>query len=76
MQTRTRNNTTQEVADVLKGLEKAAVTTHTGADGDAIGSAVALVYLVRSVGAAGVFCHAEPVPNYLQWLLPNEPFVE
>src|SRR5919112_4179723 len=76
MQTRTRNNTTREVADFLKGLEKAAVTTHTGADGDAIGSAVALVYLVRSVGAEAVFCHAEPVPNYLQWLPPNEPFVE
>jgi bifunctional oligoribonuclease and PAP phosphatase NrnA len=76
MQTRTRNNTTREVADFLKGFEKAAVTTHTGADGDAIGSAVALVYLVRSLGAEAVFCHVEPVPNYLQWLLPNEPFVE
>ncbi len=76
MQTRTRNNTTREVANFLKGLEKATITTHTGADGDAIGSAVALVYLVRSLGAEAVFCHAEPVPNYLQWLLPNEPFVE
>jgi bifunctional oligoribonuclease and PAP phosphatase NrnA len=76
MRTRTRNNTTGEIADFLKGLEKAAVTTHTGADGDAIGSAVALVYLARSVGAEAVFCHAEPVPNYLRWLLPNEPFLE
>jgi phosphoesterase RecJ-like protein len=76
MQTRARNNTTREVADFLKGLEKVAVTTHTGADGDAIGSAVALVYLVRSLGAEAVFCHFEPVPNYLAWLLPNEPYVE
>jgi len=76
MRTRARNNTTREIADFLKGLERAAVTTHTGADGDAIGSAVALVYLVRSLGAEAVFCHAEPVPNYLSWLLPNEPFVE
>jgi bifunctional oligoribonuclease and PAP phosphatase NrnA len=76
MRTRTRNNTTGEIADFLKGLEKAAVTTHTGADGDAIGSAVALVYLARSLGAEAVFCHAEPVPNYLRWLLPNEPFLE
>jgi phosphoesterase RecJ-like protein len=64
------------VADFLKGLTKAAVTTHTGADGDAIGSAVALVYLVRSLGGEAVFCHAEPVPNYLEWLLPNEPLAE
>jgi bifunctional oligoribonuclease and PAP phosphatase NrnA len=76
MQTRTRNNTTREVADFLKGLTKAAVTTHTGADGDAIGSAVALVYLVRSLGGEAVFCYAEPVPNYLEWLLPNEPLAE
>jgi phosphoesterase RecJ-like protein len=76
MQTGTRNNTTREIADFLKGLEKVAVTTHTGADGDAIGSAVALVYLVSSLGAEAVFCHTEPVPNYLRWLLPNEPFDE
>jgi phosphoesterase RecJ-like protein len=76
MQRRTRNNTTREVADFLRGLDKAAVTTHTGADGDAVGSAVALVYLVRSLGAEAVFCHSEPVPNYLRWLLPNEPLLE
>ncbi len=76
MQAKARNNTTREVADFLKGLEKAAVTTHTGADGDAIGSAVALVYLVRSLGAEAVFCHSEPVPNYLRWLLPNEPMTK
>ena len=76
MRTRARNNTTREIADFLKGLERAAVTTHTGADGDAIGSAVALVHLARSLGAEAVFCHAEPVPDYLRWLVPNEPFVE
>ena len=76
MRTRARNNTTREIADFLKGLEKAAITTHTGADGDAIGSAVALVYLARSLGAEAVFCYAEPVADYLRWLLPNEPFVE
>ncbi|CAA9456275.1 MAG: RecJ [uncultured Rubrobacteraceae bacterium] len=76
MQAKAKNNTTREVADFLKGLERAAVTTHTGADGDAIGSAVALVYLVRSLGAEAVFCHSEPVPNYLRWLLPNEPLTE
>ncbi len=76
MQTRTKGNTTREVADFLKGLNQAAVTTHTGADGDAIGSAVALVYLVRSLGAEAVFCHAEDVPSYLRWLLPDEPLRE
>ena len=69
MQTSTTGNTTREVANFLKTLQRAAVTTHTGADGDAIGSAVALVHLIRSLSAEAVFCHAEAVPNYLRWLL-------
>jgi bifunctional oligoribonuclease and PAP phosphatase NrnA len=77
MQGHTRaNNTAREVADFLRSLDKVAVTTHVGADGDAIGSAAALVYLVRSLGAEARFCHTEEVPNYLRWLLPDEPLVE
>ena len=70
------NNTTREVADLLKGLEMVAVTTHVGADGDAIGSSAALVRLLRSLGAEAVFCHREPVPNYLRWLVPGEALTE
>ena len=76
MRTHTKSNTIREVADFLRGLDRAAVTTHTGADGDAIGSAVALVYLLRSLGAEAAFCYAEEVPNYLRWLLPDEPLRE
>jgi bifunctional oligoribonuclease and PAP phosphatase NrnA len=72
MTTRTRNNSTPEVAEFLKTLERVAVTTHVGADGDAIGASAALVRLMRSMGAAAIFCHAEEVPNYLRWLLPDE----
>jgi phosphoesterase RecJ-like protein len=76
MTTRTRNNTTREVAGFLKTLDRVAVTTHVGADGDAIGAAAALVRLMRSSGAAAIFCHAEEVPNYLKWLLPDDAFRE
>jgi bifunctional oligoribonuclease and PAP phosphatase NrnA len=34
------------------------------------------VRLMRSLGAAAIFCHAEEVPNYLRWLLPDEAFRE
>jgi len=44
MQTRTTNNTTRQIADFLKSLDRAAATTHNG-DADAIGSAAALVCL-------------------------------
>ena len=76
MTVRTTGNTTREVAEFLKSLQKTAITTHTGVDGDAIGSAVALVYLMRALDAEAVFCHAEAVPNYLGWLLPDEPLKE
>jgi phosphoesterase RecJ-like protein len=76
MTTRTKNNTTREVAEFLKTLDRVAVTTHVGADGDAIGASAALVRLMRSLGAAAVFCHAEEVPSYLRWLLPDEAFRE
>jgi phosphoesterase RecJ-like protein len=74
--TRTRNNTVGEVAAFLKTLDRVAITTHVGADGDAIGASAALVRLTRSLGAAAVFCHAEKVPDYLRWMLPEEVFTE
>ncbi len=76
MTTRTRNNTVPEAAEFLKTLDRVAVTTHVGADGDAIGASAALVRLMRSLGAAAIFCHAEEVPNYLRWLLPEDAFRE
>ncbi len=72
----TANNTTREVGEFLKTLDRAAVTTHVGADGDAIGASAALVRLLRGLGVPAVFCHAEPVPDYLRWLLPDEVFTE
>jgi bifunctional oligoribonuclease and PAP phosphatase NrnA len=74
--TRTKNNTVQEVAEFLKTLDRVAVTTHVGADGDAIGASAARVRMMRALGAAAVFCHAEEVPSYLRWMLPEEIFRE
>lgn len=71
MTTSTTGNTTREVADFLKTLDRVAITTHVGADGDAIGASAALMRLMRALGAEAAFCHAEEVPNYLQWLIPD-----
>lgn len=72
----TGRQVTFEVIDFLKGLKRAAVTTHVGPDGDAIGSAIALVRLLHSLGAEARFCHTEEVPVYLRWLLVDEPLKE
>ncbi len=71
MTTRTTSNTTREVAHFLKTLDRVAITTHVGADGDAIGASAALLNLMHALGAEAVFCHAEEVPGYLAWLLPD-----
>ena len=76
MTTRTQDNTIHEVAQFLKTLDRVAITTHVGADGDAIGASAALLRLMRAMGASAVFCHAEEVPGYLRWLLPEEIFTE
>ena len=76
MTTQTTNNSIREVADFLKTLDRVAITTHVGADGDAIGASAALLRLMRHLGAEAVFCHAETVPEYLRWLLPDEALTE
>src|ERR671920_940566 len=76
MTTRTTNNTVGEISDYLKTLDRVAVTTHVGSDGDAIGASAALVRLMHALGADAVFCHAEAVPEYLNWLLPDGALTE
>ena len=63
MKTRTKNNTLAEIAEFLKTLDRVAVTTHVGSDGDAIGASAALVRLMRRLGATAVICHAEGAPE-------------
>src|ERR671912_563060 len=70
MKTRTKNNTLAEIAQFLKSLDRVAVTTHVGSDGDAIGASAALVRLMRQLGVTAVFCHAEN-PLYAEYNLVN-----
>src|SRR5918997_2802776 len=76
MKTRTKNNTLAEIAEFLKTLDRVAVTTHVGSDGDAIGASAALVRLMCRLGTKAVFCHSEGAPAYLGWLLPDKPLRE
>ncbi len=71
MTTQTTGNALGEIADYLKTLDKVAVTTHVGADGDAIGSSAGLLALMRALGAEVIFCHREEVPKYLRWMIPD-----
>lgn len=66
-----RDDSLDGIPSLLRGLKRVAVTTHVGADGDAIGSSAAMLDLLRKLGVEAVFCHAEKVPGYLQWLIPD-----
>lgn len=72
----TESNTIEEAARFLKTRSRVAITTHTGVDGDAVGSSAALFYLVRHLGAEATLCHSEELPEYLGWLLPEAPSPE
>lgn len=76
MQKAQASNAPQEIADYLRELDKVAISTHVGSDGDAIGSSVAMLYLMRALGAEAVICHREGVPGYLSWLPPDEVLTE
>src|SRR5919106_1039944 len=76
MKTRTKNNTLAEIAEFLTTLDRVAVTTHVGSDGDAIGASAALLRLMCRLGTKAVFCHSEGAPAYLGWLLPDKPLRE
>jgi len=69
----TESNTIEEAARFLESCSRVAITTHTGVDGDAVGSSVALFYLMKQLGAEVTLSHSEEVPRYLRWLLPEAP---
>ncbi len=61
--------TLSRVAEILRGSRKTLVLCHARPDGDAIGSALALVLMLRSLGGEAVAASADEAPQYLRFLL-------
>ena len=62
------------VAEVLRALEKARrilLTTHVNADGDGLGSEVALAAWLRGQGKESWIINPTPLPDSLAFLLPD-----
>jgi phosphoesterase RecJ-like protein len=57
------------VADALLAARRIAMTTHVNADGDGIGSEVALVHLLRALGREPVIVNPTPVPDRYRFLV-------
>src|SRR5437773_11731752 len=65
-----RASAAQTVATVLTPGRRVALTTHVNADGDGVGSEVALWHLLTARGLKPAIANPTPVPERLNFLLP------
>src|SRR5690242_21440047 len=66
-----RARAAQEVAAVLTPGRRVALTTHVNADGDGIGSEVALWHLLTARGLRAGIANPTPIPERFHFLLPQ-----
>jgi len=62
------------VADALLAARNIVLTTHVNADGDGLGSEVAIVHLLRALGRKAVIVNPTPVPDRYRFLV--DPIIE
>jgi phosphoesterase RecJ-like protein len=66
-----RARAAEEVAAVLVPGRRVALTTHVNADGDGLGSEVALWHLLTARGVRAVIANPTPIPDRFHFLLPK-----
>src|SRR5947208_3603398 len=66
-----RANAARTVAAVLGAGGRVALTTHVNADGDGVGSEVALWHLLADRGVTAVIANPTPIPERFGFLVPN-----
>src|SRR5881296_3700897 len=66
-----RASAAQGIAAVLKAGARVALTTHVNADGDGVGSEVALWHLLADRGVTAVIANPTPIPERFGFLVPN-----
>jgi len=63
-------------AAAIKPGQRVCITTHVNPDGDGLGSEVAMVHLLRALGADPVITNPTPTPPRFQFLLHDLPGVD
>lgn len=66
-----RARAAQEIAGVLRPECRVALTTHVNADGDGVGSEVALSHLLTAQGMRVAIANPTAIPNRFAFLLPD-----
>lgn len=65
-----RSSAAMSIAAILKPGLRVALTTHVNADGDGVGSEVALWHLLRARGLQPVIANATGIPGRFDFLIP------
>lgn len=58
----------KEIADAIKKYDNYIITSHIDTEGDAVGSELALFYLVKQLGKNAVIVNNDPVPDRYRFL--------
>jgi phosphoesterase RecJ-like protein len=62
-------NSLQDVVEACRGADSFLVTSHTGPDGDSVGSIIAMRYFLNALGKANVtMASQDPVPRIYDWM--------
>ena len=63
------------LTDILRQAERVLIPLHVSPDGDSMGSALAMAWACRQLGAEPVVVSADPIPEKYQFLLGDEPIL-
>lgn len=64
----------REAANFMKNTESALVVCHVSPDGDAVGSALALVRILHLMGKKAAVTAPSPIPHFLSFMTQGEDF--
>ena len=56
------------IQELLTSNPNIVITAHKSADGDSIGSSLALMQFLKSIGHCATICHPDKMPNFFEWL--------
>ena len=75
MTTPANNNPLHAIAAAIRSRQRFVISSHSGPDGDAIGSSLAMAYALRALGKEAHVVFADPAPGPLQ-AFPGVPDIE
>lgn len=59
----------KEISEAIKKYDEYIITSHIETEGDAIGSELALFYLIKQLGKRAIIVNSDPVPDRYRFLL-------